>query len=1196
MPHFTPDQRAAIETLDRNVVVIAGAGSGKTRVLVERYLRLLETHDDWELNQLVAITFTQKASQEMRDRVRSQVQARLEQAQAAADGERAAAVWSRRLSSMDSARIDTIHALCATILRQNAAEAGIDPQFEVLDETGARILLDTALEMLLVGMARMDDPAAQVFEQYNARSVREVLVKMISISDLSLSPRTRGFSPLPDANDLFAVWSAEWEAEAAALLGALAAHPDVAAGGVRDLPAGDDKLLLVWRSCQMHLQSLQTAHDIDAQLAAARGIIDSIELRGGAAAFWGSKEAAQEERDWLGRIRDAAKAAIAQLGERPNHHDQQAAALLPLWAALLGGARAAYAEAKRERSALDFDDLEALTRQLLREQPQVRARYRVEFKHLLVDEFQDTNESQWEIIRLLADPAQQGGLFIVGDPKQSIYSFRGADVRAFEGARDLLLAGGGTRVALSRSFRTHAPMVTCFNTLFAAVLVRDPASPAAAYQIELGDPMDAARESAPDDAPFVELTLIDTTDVDEDGAEVGRIAEAHAIASRIHRMVDTTLIYDREKGGTRPLRYDDCALLFRAMRDVPLYEDVFKNAGLPFVTVAGQGYYDRQEVWDLLNLLNALYFPSDELALAAALRSPLFALSDDALYALRLRRDESGAIPPLWDALADPAGIPDDDHAPLAFAHTTLLRLRAIAGRVTIAELLDAALDATGFLAVLTGLPDGARRRGNVEKLLEKARTSGKITLGEFSQYLTDLTTMEAREGEASLDSEGAVTLMTIHKSKGLEYPVVFLVDAARESRGSDGVLLHDADIGLACKVYDADAGKDVQPYLYRRIARLRAARDDAESRRLLYVAATRAQDRLFISGLAKRKAKGGWTTGGWLEQIMEAFALGDVDGDGDIDFAWGKLTLRVVDAATPQDVVGTRRAVSADATNAASTPPLYKVERGWGGEVDPDSPSVMPPLMARVHVERDAPARSLSATQIATIGAYHADMEHRAVYRQRFWHSLTRGAPERIERVTSPPRAVAPRKIGEIVHRALRWWQLPTPKDDLTALLRSYAWEEGVIDPDAIAYAVGEARHLLEQFRRSPIFPLIDDAVRRNKHWPELPFVFQTDKRVIHGKLDALVETIDGKYVLVDYKSSTMRGAQDPAVIVAHARRYHLQVGVYAAAVERMTSTPPAVYIHYIRYNQSIPIETDIWKAALAQLEPLLGDVIEDV
>ena len=931
MSNFTPDQLTAIETLNRNLVVVAGAGSGKTRVLVERYLRLLDTHADWELNQLVAITFTQKAAQEMRDRVRSEVQKRLDAAQKAEQLDKAA-IWSRRLSAMDSARIDTIHALCATILRQNAAEAGIDPQFEVLDETGARILLENALDAMFVGMARMDDPAAQLFEHYNARSVREVLSKMLATADTALSAQTRGLSPLSettntDRNDLFALWNAEWQAEAAVLLGALSSHPDVAAGATRQLPGGDDKLLLVWRTCQMHLQSLHTAQDTDARLAAVRELAASITLVGGSTSFWGSKDALQYEKDWLKRIREAVNDALEQLGERPGIHDQHAAQLLPLWVALLRNARAAYADAKRERSALDFDDLEALTRQLLREFPQVRARYSsAEFKHLLVDEFQDTNDSQWEIIRLLADPAKQGSLFIVGDPKQSIYSFRGADVRAFEGARDLLLSMGGTRVALSRSFRTHAPLVTCFNALFSIVLVRDPASPAAAYQIELGDLMDAARPAAPDDAPFVEVTLIDTDGVGEDAAELGRIKEAETIVTRIRQMVGSTLIYDREQAITRPLEYNDCALLFRAMRDVPLYEEVFKNAQLPYVTVAGQGYYDRQEVWDLVNLLRALYFTSDELSLAAALRSPLFALSDDTLYALRLRRDEGGAIPPLWDALADPTGVPADEQGALGFAHQTLRDLRAIAGRVTIAELLEAALDVTGYLAVLTGLPDGARRRGNVEKLIEKARSSGKITLGEFSQYLTDLTTMEAREGEATLDSIGAVTLMTIHKSKGLEYPVVFLVDASRESGGFDGVLLHESGMGLACKVYDADAGKDVKPYIYRRIARLRAAREDAESRRLLYVAATRAQDKLFISGLVKRsKSTGKLSTGGWLKQIIDAFTLGDIDGDGDLDFAWGKLSLRYISAAQAND------SQSSQDDGAIAPPPLHYVERGWG-------------------------------------------------------------------------------------------------------------------------------------------------------------------------------------------------------------------------------------------------------------------------
>jgi ATP-dependent helicase/nuclease subunit A len=1163
---FTPAQETAIYTLDRNLIVVAGAGSGKTRVLVERYLTLLETHEDWELNQLVAITFTQKAAQEMRDRVRGEMQKKLDAAYAAQEMTKAS-VWARRLTGMDSARIDTIHALCTTILRQNAAEAGIDPLFEVLDETGARILLESTLDALISSMAAASDPTATLFREYRASDIRTALISLVNDSPAALP------------GDLLAAWQAMWQAEVQASMSALQAHEAVAYAAGRVLPTGEDRLLDVWRITQMHVQTLHSTHDPYALVAALRGLKENIKLSGGTAGFWGSKEAVAEEKALLKVIRELAESLLARVGEPPNAHDQRAAALLPLWLRLQQGARAAYIEAKRERGSLDFDDLEARTRWLLLHKPHIRQRYASgEFQHLLVDEFQDTNAAQWDIIRLLAAPEAQGRLFVVGDPKQSIYSFRGADVSVFDQVRGEILTGGGEQVLLGRSFRTHAPLVACFNALFARLLVRDDSSPAAPYQITMGEPMDAARQDAPDVQPFLELTLIDTTDAGENASEQGRIAEAFAVAERIQALVEAgTPIYDRDERAVRPLDYGDCALLFRSMNDVPLYENAFKTLDLPYVTVAGKGYYDRQEVWDLLNLLRALYHPGDMLALAAALRSPLFALSDDALFALRLRRDAEGNTPPLWEALAAADGVPQGEHERLAFAHSTLTTLRRLAGRVTIAELLEAALDATGYLAVVTGLPDGARRRGNIEKLLEKARSSGKLTLGEFSHYLDDLSAMEAREGEATLDSAGAITLMTIHKSKGLEFPLVFLVDVARGAGGHEGVLLHEAGLGLACKVYDADEGKDAAPYLYRKILALREAQADAESRRLLYVAATRAQDRLFISGQAGRKKDGGWSTRGWLGQVMAAFALEELERDTTVDYEWGRLLLRVLPASSAPD----------------ERTPLAQVAR-W--QVD-EGDAAMPPLLKKVQVARDASARSLSATQIMTLGAYHADLPtRRSVYRQRWQRSLARTAvPDHIERVTGMMTAVTPRKIGEIVHRALRWWQFPTERDDLSAVLQSYAWEEGIVEPEGIEQAVKEARTLLQGFRSSSIFPLIDQAVRDRKHYPELPFIFQTDKRTIYGKLDALIQTPDGKSVIVDYKSSTMPNGRQRATLEAHAQRYYLQVGVYAAAVERMLGVTPAVYVHYIRYNQSIPVETEVWRRALEQLEPLIGDVMGD-
>jgi len=1174
--NLTPDQHAAIHTHDRNLVVVAGAGSGKTYVLVERYLALLDAHPDWALNQLVAITFTQKAAQEMRDRVRAALLERLHDAHERSNAE-AIALWSARVSAMDSARIDTIHALCAAILRQNAAEAGIDPAFEVLDEMGARILLETVLDDLFAELALNNDPTIQLFRAYGARDIRQALLGHIALP-VTLPPE-----------DLFDRWCQAWNEGAAARIQALldASNFALAAdwqppGG---FPTGDDALLRVWDSCHLHLDSLRGSDDLAVQRAALKGLNSAINLQGGGPKTWGSKEGVAESKAQLRTIRDSVQAALDDIGDPPGEHDEVAASLLPLWAALLRFARSAYGDAKRERSALDFDDLERYTHFLLTKHPQIQVRYQHgEFKHLLVDEFQDTSETQWQIVRSLADPETPGALFIVGDAKQSIYAFRGADVRVFDHARAQIGRAGGAEIALARSFRTHAPLVGFFNDIFSRLLVRDLGGLAAEFQVEMGRPMDAARDSAPDDAPCVELLLIDKNalaDGDEDMAMRARRLEAATIARRIHAMIaQKTPVYDRKLRATRPIRYDDCALLFRAMRDAPIYEDVFKSMELPFVTVAGRGYYERQEVWDILNLLRALHNPADHLALAAALRSPLFALSDDALFALRARKDAAGKIPALWDALADSDGVPEDEHARLRYAHGVLTDLGRLAGRVTIAELIDAALDATHYLALLTSLPDGTRRRSNIEKLVEKARMSGHTTLGEFTRYLADLTQLEAREGEASLDAEGSVTLMTVHKSKGLEFPVVFLVDASREGGGNQtNILMHDGAGQLACKVYDDVEAKAVETYAYRRLRAIQRAREDAESRRQLYVAATRAQDRLIVSGQTEWVKKyAGWSKAGWLGALLGLLGLADWKSSDTLTFEWGQMSVSFVDA-------------QADDTLPSAPSPNFESDVWKLPDVTPQ----MPPLMATVEIAADAPARSLTATQIANLGAFAVDVPHRSLYRQRLLRSFSHDTPERIARVINTPQRVSGRRIGEIVHRALRAWRFPTAQDDLSDLLRGYAWEEGLVDPTEITEAINEARMLLAQIRNSRLFARVDEAYRARRFYAEVPFVFPTDRRVIHGKIDALIQDAAGVWVVIDYKSSTVRGGRNPATLVDHARRYYLQMGVYASAVQRLLDgITPQVYIHYIRYNHTIQVETADWKAALDAMESIIGDLLD--
>ena len=1162
--NLTDEQYRAVYEYDRNLIVVAGAGSGKTRVLVERYLSLLDTHPDWPLSALVAITFTRKAAQEMRDRVRQALEDRLSHA---AD-ENELEMWAARLASMDSARIDTIHGLCASILRANAAEAGIDPGFVVLDEIEAGILLETVIEDTLQQALESDD--ARLFTEYERSQIEAVL-------------RDFAAAPVPDLpDDLFTQWQSAWEQAAKTCVERLRTNADFQTAVTWEPLHGwpqDDRLYNdIWLSCFGCFDVLaDTTRPVSDCLDALNYLANTIKVQVGSSAKWGGKEAYNEAKDTLRLIRSLAQAALASIGSPPGELEERAVTFLPLWARLIQRVQAAYRAAKREQSALDFDDLEICTRDLLVSRPVVRARYqREEFRHLLVDEFQDTNQAQWEIVQALADPHTPGCLFVVGDQKQSIYAFRGADVSVFGRVRQTLTAIGGERaeIPLARSFRSHQPLVDGFNAIFGRILTRDDASPVYAYETGLGQPMDAHRQSPPSASPALELLLVDTgaesIEPERRSADHNRRWEAYEIARRVREMVEIEQpVYDRELEAVRPVKYDDIALLFQSTSNITLYEDVFKAQDVPFVTVAGRGYYNRQEVWDLLNLLKALYNPADNLSLASVLRSPLFGLSDDALLSLRLITGDDGRPVLLWDALNQPGLVPDDE-VPLAlFARDCLYELAALAGRVTISELLREALNRTGYLATLTGLPDGARRRGNIEKLLSKAESSGKITLGAFEQYLSDLSAREVREGEALIEVSGTVTLMTVHASKGLEYPVVILVDASWERGNSgDSVVIGDSDYGLCCKVYDEDENKMEATFSYRMAMQLQQMRDEAERKRLLYVAATRAQDYLLVSGQVKQ-SKGVWAAKGWLGWLLAALEIDDLDDVSDecVDCGWGEVRVVCFRDMPPEDAF-----IVSDRARQSMWDQTF------------DAVPAQPPLLADVPLDRGAAARHLAVTQIADLGAIDID-SHAA---ERFRRHVFQDAPARISTVEYSRQQG--RLTGEMVHEALRWWQPGAEAGSLDTLLRSYAWEQGIVDEAAQSQAIATARALLEQFYSSALY---QEIAASGEVYRELPFIYNNGGRIIHGVIDILFQRDDGVWVIADYKTSHLGRGPTHETAHQHARRFYMQVGVYAVAVLeqlQVAETQLDVYIHYLRHNLTVPVKPEQWKSALRLMEPYIG------
>ncbi len=1162
---YTDEQYAAIHTHDCNLIVTAGAGSGKTRVLVDRFVALLDAHPDWPLPSLVAVTFTEKAAREMRDRVRQAIEQRI--AKATRDGlEGEIQRWRERQAALDSARIGTIHSLCAAIVRANAAELGIDPGFEVLDEIESAIVLNDALDQALgeIGSSNTTQGAARLLTEYGSRTVKDVLRERIALS----------LESTPKPEDYLDWWRSAYEENAAQVLAALRDESEFADALRWEPPCSDasDKLMQSWALVLTRRHTwLSPDSPVDQLLAALADWADGIKLTGGKVGAWGGKETVDEAKRLLGLIRDKAKSALAQIGDF-GEADDKAAELLPLWGEAITCAQAIYQAFKERRRALDFDDLETRTRELLN-RPDIAARYQgAEFRHILVDEFQDTNGAQRDIIYGLAGLARPGSLFVVGDPRQSIYQFRGADVSVFETVRQEILARGGREISLDRSFRTHSRLVDGFNAIFANLLVRN-GGPMSAYEVELGQKMTAARNAESHHSPCMEFILIDKQFAAEDNssAEDLRRWEAWTLAQRFRQMVDSGWpAWDKQRGAYRPLLYGDIAVLFQATTSMTLVEEVFKAEAIPYVTIAGKGYYSRPEVWDLLNLLKALYNPFDDLSLAAALRSPLYGLSDDDLFALRLQRAASGARLSLWTALMDSTRscepqVPDGQQ--VAFARESLRRLRGIAGRVSIAELLAQALDETAYLATLNGLPDGSRRCGNVDKLLELARRSKRIALGEFTDYLQDLSDREAREGEALVESEGAVQLMTVHSSKGLEFPVVTLFDASWERGRSDEVFTVDPLVGPACCVVNED-GERAYPFALRMAREYAEARANAERMRLLYVGMTRAQDYVIVSGRTNGK-------GLWLERLRETLGLALLDGDDEerlIAFPWGDCLLRVPKSQPPPERFMPRGDLAPTSWDRLSAEPVSDYE------------SVAPPISAPVPFDRQVSSRMLTISEIAALGEARAsgNLDH-------FRNQILHDSPPSVQSVAGRAGAggVSHLVVGEMVHQALRWWRLPGNTRDLRKVLDTYAWERGITDPQMIERAIDEANELLVRTEHSEI---VQDIKQASQVYRELPFTLKLGERLISGVIDLLYFSKYQRWHVVDFKTAILHGEDNAAErLIDHSARYHAQVGIYALAVQAMTGQLPDASVHYIRYVRTIRVEPEAWRGVLQNLD---GDI----
>ena len=517
-------------------------------------------------------------------------------------------------------------------------------------------------------------------------------------------------------------------------------------------------------------------------------------------------------------------------------------------AELLGEFHRDYSQRKRRLSALDFEDLEQSTRGMLRAWPDVAGRISRRFQEILVDEYQDTSPVQSEITQSLALHCR---LFVVGDPAQSIYGFRNADPARFETAWKEAGESQG-QVELRDDFRSRPEIIHAVNRHFEEMFRR------------VGTPfvtLEAGSPFAPKEQPSVEILLVGLESSKKSDIQP---LEARHLARRIRQLIESeslSITNQKRDDCGRPLGYGDVAMLFRSATDIKTYERALEDAGIPYFSETGRGFYEAREVRDVVSFLRVLDNPRNEIALAATLRSPMFGLSDDALYLLAEHaHGQKGRV--LADILEETdslANLPAEDAERLREFRNLLERLRGEAPWRPLAELVRDIVQATSYDTTLPLEPDGRRKVANLRKLSEVADALEKAGFGSLQEFAEAVDRFHAegvREGEAQLDSatEDAVRLMTMHAAKGLEFPVVVLPDLTRRPPREISALEFLPEFGLGVKLAQG-TGTEKSPTL-ERIHEELERREQAERNRVFYVAVTRAQEHLLLSGCLNRTQK----------------------------------------------------------------------------------------------------------------------------------------------------------------------------------------------------------------------------------------------------------------------------------------------------------------------------------------------------
>ena|GEM_PF-479947 len=1043
-----PDRRDRLSSTRRNVVIEAGAGTGKTTAIVAEVLKLMIEHETLAPERIVLMTFTEKAAGEIADRIRGA----LEELHAhdedrwpigssnplvvIEDREKARRAIAHQLANIDLLRSQTIHSFCQSLLRTFPIEAGLDPQFKIIEGFERSLLYGQLYDAWIDEETRVH-PTPEIEREWETLFahvgylfvIRELILTMIDRRDL-LAETAYEFGEF-----------AEVEQSLVDALSAIRRTPDI---------TGDDHARTLF--AYIRETSPPESGAIDEWLEYLHPIAANI------------REANLPRH---GILKEALKILRAGnkgrcIYDRLVSH-RAAMALLALTRRFI----AHLDREKRQLGVVDFDDLLLRTLALL-DDPDVLARARAQFDYLFVDEFQDTDRTQARIIDRLARDASNayvaGKTIVVGDPKQSIYGFRRADPETYYRMTEELVRGGAERRVIADQYRSDPPLLDAINAMFACLFPDAPHDPNVFRPVY--QPLRAARDGSRRELD-AHVTLLHAQ---HDAASDRFFVEAEAIAE---------LIRKRSDGDLRKF-----AILFRRLTKLDDYLDTFDRYGIDYVLPPTRMFLDRRAPVDLLAVLRAIARPFDKGAQISAARTPYFALTDEEIA----------------------TGVLGGGEAWLAFTGA-LDRYRIASGHLTVSQLIDLVVDTSGIERVYDAAADGVRHQRHLEHLRAIAFEYDQRAGGSAGQFVEEITRRrgEPEEVEPSLidDSQNAVRILSVHGAKGLEFDTVILPDLSVQPPGNEMQLFtveEPRSIVLAGRAESISANFRLADG--EKLKKISGRREEAENRRLFYVAVTRAKtDVVFVINHGEEMKNVGF-----LKCLYESLALDRTT----LASSWPESG-REVRATSIGPVAFERFGV----VRAFGAP--------WGGGA-PEARTTR----KRLHdaaLEATLAASPIVPLEITTPSPVAPSLSPGEVAARR--------------------AASRNRATGILLHRVLERWD---GRADVEPLLLQHAAEAGA-DADAVL----RVRRRLATIARSAMQQRIATAETIGR---ELPVRFVEDGAVVERRIDRLIREGDAE-VVVDYKS----GLAEPARV----ERDRAQIARYCRAIADITGRPCSGVLWYV-------------------------------